>query len=442
MKRITLSQQINIGSLTLHEGQDVYLLEDTTQSKEFKQWFGNSKVVDKSGNPLVVYHGTSETFDSFDLSKSGTNYNEGEGGIFFTDKESSAKNYASLHSGGERDGNVLEVFLKIENPYVDRAEDYWDAVDKFDRNAWTILRELPFNNQDGVIITSPRGSLYVVLSPDQIKSVNATQFNPNSDNIFEHTTTGGQEVYLQESGNGATYKGKPFWIGVADALDGEILGVYDFDTAESYDFHHSFYVPGNLQDKLDNGEAFMFIVENGKVWDIWRDTIKDPAVLRRIKQQIVLTMREASDRKLTESTIRKGGKTKVVGFHGSDEKILAFDTKMNKYGSDYGSGAYFAGTIELAKQYGQIIHQVELTFNNPLVIQNGSDMNRIWDSLIDEKEDGSVPKEYNMQDYIKSKGCDSLIVEDPTRKGEGAYYVAYDPKQIKILKTFPVEFQT
>jgi hypothetical protein len=34
-------------------------------SPEFKSWFGDSKVVDKDGNPLRVYHGTTRTFTEF-----------------------------------------------------------------------------------------------------------------------------------------------------------------------------------------------------------------------------------------------------------------------------------------------------------------------------------------------------------------------------------------
>lgn len=34
---------------------------DVTDTSAFRRWFGNSKVVDKHGNPLVVYHGTNET---------------------------------------------------------------------------------------------------------------------------------------------------------------------------------------------------------------------------------------------------------------------------------------------------------------------------------------------------------------------------------------------
>ena len=40
--------------------------EDITKTKDFKDWFGDSKVVDKEGKPLVVYHGTKKKFDIFD----------------------------------------------------------------------------------------------------------------------------------------------------------------------------------------------------------------------------------------------------------------------------------------------------------------------------------------------------------------------------------------
>ena len=33
---------------------------------ELKKWFGNSKVVDENGKPMVVYHATTENFSLFD----------------------------------------------------------------------------------------------------------------------------------------------------------------------------------------------------------------------------------------------------------------------------------------------------------------------------------------------------------------------------------------
>ena len=40
-----------------------------TETKQFKKWFGKSKVVNEDGSPLVVYHGTDSSFTSFDMSK-------------------------------------------------------------------------------------------------------------------------------------------------------------------------------------------------------------------------------------------------------------------------------------------------------------------------------------------------------------------------------------
>src|SRR5690606_3039708 len=40
--------------------------QDITQTPEFRRWFGNSKVVDEHGRPLVVYHGTTAEFDTFE----------------------------------------------------------------------------------------------------------------------------------------------------------------------------------------------------------------------------------------------------------------------------------------------------------------------------------------------------------------------------------------
>ncbi len=42
---------------------------DITETPEFKAWFGDSKVVDADGKPLVVYHGTGRDVSAFDRSK-------------------------------------------------------------------------------------------------------------------------------------------------------------------------------------------------------------------------------------------------------------------------------------------------------------------------------------------------------------------------------------
>ena len=48
-------------------------------SPEFKKWFGNSKVVDENGKPLVVYHGSTKEFEVFDLNKTNPENDLGKG---------------------------------------------------------------------------------------------------------------------------------------------------------------------------------------------------------------------------------------------------------------------------------------------------------------------------------------------------------------------------
>lgn len=86
------------------------------ESKAFKEWFGDSKIVDASGNPLVVYHGTTspEDFDAFAQPK-------GRAGIYFTPRPGTANTYAgSRPSIGKlkENGRVLPVYLSIQNPKI------------------------------------------------------------------------------------------------------------------------------------------------------------------------------------------------------------------------------------------------------------------------------------------------------------------------------------
>lgn len=67
---------------------------DLTNTPQFKEWFGESKVLDRNGKPLVVYHGTTHEFESFeDKNQNLDNYLGG--GFYFTDSAKDAsENYA------------------------------------------------------------------------------------------------------------------------------------------------------------------------------------------------------------------------------------------------------------------------------------------------------------------------------------------------------------
>ena len=66
-----------------------------TETAAFKKWFGDSKVVDEDGKPLVVYHGSGSQFTVFDGGKLGnTGAESAKGGFYFTDNKSLARLHA------------------------------------------------------------------------------------------------------------------------------------------------------------------------------------------------------------------------------------------------------------------------------------------------------------------------------------------------------------
>lgn len=82
--------------------------EANIHSPEFRHWFGNSKVVDAHGQPLVVYHGTMFDFDSF---SPGSHFGDIEAAntrLKNTEKEPNIFRHNL--------GFVMPVYLSIRNP--------------------------------------------------------------------------------------------------------------------------------------------------------------------------------------------------------------------------------------------------------------------------------------------------------------------------------------
>ena len=214
------------------------------QSPEFKRWFGNSKVVDNAGNPLVVYHGTNQPISTFSKKRLGisTQSQSSKKAYFFTDSSEVAAEYAAKAGRTIRSGisdyekkikklqqlvdkletrakitgnwepyekamekyenydigtsredeitgqNILPVFLKIENPLIYDYEGnlasppYKGIVELID----TAIK----NGNDGVILKNindptPISNHYIVFKSNQIKSAigNVGTFNHKHSSI-------------------------------------------------------------------------------------------------------------------------------------------------------------------------------------------------------------------------------------------------------------------
>lgn len=96
--------------------------EKGTESTYFKNWFDNSHVVDETGKPLIVYHGSVQTFDTFDKDKASPEGNMGAG-FYFSDSEYDVND--NYYDGGpdfEMKAERLAEKLQEENENLDYEE--------------------------------------------------------------------------------------------------------------------------------------------------------------------------------------------------------------------------------------------------------------------------------------------------------------------------------
>lgn len=211
-----------------HEGQRLDTLRGSRpilENPAFRAWFKDSKVVDREGNPLIVYHGTpNQMFDRFDLSKKGYSSYFGipvevqRHGFYFRENEAFAKSFVGQprHRG---QGGVIAAYLSIQNPlvityeggiyrkHVDRLvaqgidrnwlENHignpmqtWEEFD--DENGKVFTDAIKAAGFDGVMFeennpeTDATETTWIAFYPNQIKRVQSG-FNPQRDVIHEAT---------------------------------------------------------------------------------------------------------------------------------------------------------------------------------------------------------------------------------------------------------------
>lgn len=167
-------QEIDVPFQTdqLRPGDKGYNIEADINTPEFKAWFGDSKIVDEDGKPLIVYHGSDAEFNVFDRTK--TRANMDIQGSFFSPWELDAQGYG---------GNVRAFYLSIKNPAPSSVA--YSVLKKYQgqNNAGVKAREeLERMGYDGV---NNDNEEYIAFNANQIKSVyNRGTFSPESDNIY------------------------------------------------------------------------------------------------------------------------------------------------------------------------------------------------------------------------------------------------------------------
>lgn len=132
----------------------------------FQKWFSGSKVIDKNGVPLVVYHGTGKKFSKFNLK------NAPQPIIWFTSDKSTIE---AGEAGAQGKGHVMDLYASIKNPAG------WPEYEKYG------LGQLSGLGYDGAILSDPNGTITgFAFKPNQLKSIkNKGEWDSNNKNIFK-----------------------------------------------------------------------------------------------------------------------------------------------------------------------------------------------------------------------------------------------------------------
>lgn len=191
---------------------DLFEYRDPTTVEGFSEWFGQSKVVDPSGHPLVVYHGGHNGIEAFDTGRIGQNFGDKMGFYFTTNTTFHVHRDSDWNGGLEQkiqhgfysapsyaqkvNGSTYPCYLRIERPIT--LEDFcWsyglDADEEvsnvgmvqivFDDNKREVFQMASDEGADGIIFKHGTDDIYVVFEPEQIKSVFSRAFDRNDPRI-------------------------------------------------------------------------------------------------------------------------------------------------------------------------------------------------------------------------------------------------------------------
>ncbi len=154
---------------------------EQTRTEAFQNWFGDSKAVDASGQPLRVFHGTGGNFSVFNRARAGaaTGAANTGAGFFFTDNADVAGNYARMARDAQA---IMPAYLSVKNPLRLEAKNMMEA----DRLLMSGLKP----EHDGAIIRvgmrdGGTQTVFMVREPGQIKSAtgNRGTFDPANPDI-------------------------------------------------------------------------------------------------------------------------------------------------------------------------------------------------------------------------------------------------------------------
>lgn len=408
-------QEIDVPFQTdqLRPGDKGYNIEADINTPEFKAWFGDSKIVDEDGKPLIVYHGSDAEFNVFDRTK--TRANMDIQGNFFSPWELDAQGYG---------GNVRAFYLSIKNPAPSSVA--YSVLKKYQgqNNAGVKAREeLERMGYDGV---NNDNEEYIAFNANQIKSVyNRGTFSPESDNIYYQSAYAGSRVDY-------------------DAPSLEAIGTGEGNQAHGYGLYYALdrEVAEGYRERFINEYGEGIVEFNGVVYKNTDDYAHFLLNLKQTKKGEIARQREIA------KFFNENGNMELAKKH---EKLAEEGENIN---------------VDDIKTLGQV-HEVDLPENPYLLDEqlpfseqsefvkdairklNNEDVNDILDDDTTGEDiygelANSINKEngYNLsQEEAEKRASQTLgklgikgITYDGRR--DGRCFVIFDPKDVRVIQKF------
>ncbi len=308
---------------------------EQTDTRQFKRWFGKSKVVNADGSPKVMYYGTnSGAFTESDPGHGGKNVQLdalGSGNYFTADRENARRQGAQ----------VLEAYVSMQNPYIARSEG--GLKRQMERefgiklaSRRDIQGELQKRGYDGVILYEPGSDkevqTAVAFEPTQIKSAtdNVGTFDPQNPKI-NYSLRNGDVAQMQQE----------------DALQGDTASeTGELQAGENANDGENASSAENDDAQTENPYAYRVLTEKGDrtvvdVTDVGEIT-RDEAVQRGLENV----------RKYTDKTDHNGVPMMYVDDLG---KYVTVGSKALRHGLDRRAQANSAVTAHIGDLLKQAI---------------------------------------------------------------------------------------
>lgn len=405
---------------------------DILDNENFKKWFGASRMLDDDGQPLVLYHGTTSEFYTFDLNKGNNESFAGLGFYFSSSPDDAQYNYASLNGPD---------FSSKRQKFIEDIESYADIIDKDDYDEDEINESVNnFKEFINELVDSHYNYVEKVQQIQNFISDNALLLINDSKLLEEMFYT-----LVQQKNDGVVHSvylkiEKPFYLEKQEWEKEFILGdeiheifsqfIQENENSQSIISHLlenlQYYAQCETESQLsiDKSSFFEIIeVDLDDLNDMDEDEFNDSHSYTKV---LVQKLSEYWDEHIGEDEYLMGS------FEDNDIVTKFKDFLKNRYGHHFSGRDY--ESIDSLEHYDDIVNAEKL-FND---VQNNLSF------LYDYSNEG-ISSSGVFFDFIYSLGFDGIIMnanrfQNMQYVEDTQHYIVREPNQIKLADGLNTQF--